>query len=159
MTRLFLDSEWANDALRELVSLALISEDGNHVFYAERDPVPTVPSTFVREIVYPLLERGITAMSDAAMTNALREFLARFESCQVLADAPMDFLMLDQVWSGGSKKLTPAPYTKKLVREDVRLMQLLEQYFCEHAEQLAKRHHALVDAQALRAAWLLNDQR
>jgi hypothetical protein len=32
MIWLFLDSEWANDAPRELVSLALISE---HVLYAE----------------------------------------------------------------------------------------------------------------------------
>ena len=88
MIRLFLDSEWANDALRELVSLALISEDAAHVFYAERDPLPGMPSSFVRDTVYPLLNRGQAAMTDNAMTDALRSFLEPMGACEIFADAP-----------------------------------------------------------------------
>jgi len=36
MTCLFLDTEWADAVGAELVSLALISENGQQVFYAER---------------------------------------------------------------------------------------------------------------------------
>jgi hypothetical protein len=33
---LFLDTKWADDFGRELVSLALVGRDTKHVFYAER---------------------------------------------------------------------------------------------------------------------------
>lgn len=39
-TYLFLDTEWADLVGDELVSLALISEDGRRLFYAERSPLP-----------------------------------------------------------------------------------------------------------------------
>jgi len=35
---LFLDTEWANHAQRELVSLALVSRDGNRRFYEPGAP-------------------------------------------------------------------------------------------------------------------------
>lgn len=38
---LFLDTEWADVIGNELMSLALVSEDGRHTFYAERDPLPS----------------------------------------------------------------------------------------------------------------------
>jgi len=44
--RLFLDTEWNNDAARELVSIALVSEDGTKEFYSERDPLPEPPASF-----------------------------------------------------------------------------------------------------------------
>ncbi|WP_232310283.1 3'-5' exoribonuclease [Pseudoxanthomonas mexicana] len=47
MTYLFLDTEWADPTGSELVSLALITEDGIHRFYAERDPLPDVATDFV----------------------------------------------------------------------------------------------------------------
>lgn len=77
MIRLLLDREWANNALRELVSLALINEDSEHVIYAERDLLPGMPSNFVRESVYPLFSRGQAATTDSVMTHALRSFLER----------------------------------------------------------------------------------
>ena len=71
----FLDTEWADPIGSELVSLALVSEDGAYRFYAERDLLPTTPTDFVRHVVYPLLERGPAALSDQAMTTGLRAFL------------------------------------------------------------------------------------
>lgn len=76
-TRLFLDSEWNNEAARELVSIALVSENGAHEFYAERDPLPGAPSRFVREEVYRLLERGPAALPDTALSQALEKFMAQ----------------------------------------------------------------------------------
>lgn len=77
--RVFVDIEWENETTRELVSLALVTQDGRHRFYAERTPLPKAPSTFVREVVYPLLERGPSALPDRAFSKELRVFL-RFSS-------------------------------------------------------------------------------
>jgi hypothetical protein len=103
MIRLFLDSEWANDTARELVSLALVSEDGRHIFYAERDPLPTAPSALVRRVVYPLSERGEKAKRDRVMSERLRDFLQAFGSGEILADAPLDISMLSRVWNDNDK--------------------------------------------------------
>ena len=62
VTYLFLDTEWADPEGRELVSLALVSQDGEAVFYAERDPLPVNPTGFVKDSVYPLLDRGSVAL-------------------------------------------------------------------------------------------------
>ena len=156
MIRLFLDSEWANDALRELVSLALISEDGEHVFYAERDPLPGMPSSFVRESVYPLLDRGEAAMKDSAMTQTLRSFLEPLGDCEIFADAPLDFSMLSRVWNGREKTPPEPPFRTRLAREG-NLMPSVERYFELNAAQGALRHHALVDAMALRSAWIVEN--
>lgn len=156
MIRLFLDSEWANDALRELVSLALISEDGEHVFYAERDPLPGMPSSFVRECVYPLLNRGQAAMTDSVMTHALRSFLEPIGDCEIFADAPLDFSMLSRVWNGRDRRPPEPPFRTRLAREG-NLMSSVERYFELNPAQRALRHHALVDAMALRSAWIVEN--
>lgn len=153
MVRLFLDSEWANDVLRELVSLALVSEDGAHIFYAERDPLPVMPSSFVSKNVYPLLDRGEAALNDASMTQALRAFLEPLGVMEILADAPLDFTMLNRVWSGRQLNPPTPPYRTTLAREGL-LMQRLERYFELDPAKAARRHHALVDAFAFRTAWL-----
>ena len=156
MIRLFLDSEWANDALRELVSLALISEDGERVFYAERDPLPSMPSSFVRESVYPLLNRGEAAMKDNVMTDALRSFLEPLGDCEIFADAPLDFSMLNRVWNGPDRTPPGALFRTRLAREG-NLMPSVENYFELNPDQRALRHHALVDAMALRSAWIVEN--
>lgn len=156
MIRLFLDSEWANDALRELVSLALVSEDSEHVFYAERDPLPGTPSSFVSKTVYPLLERGPAAMNDQAMTKALRTFLEPLGACEIFADAPLDFSMLKRVWMGNDRTPPEASFRTRLAREG-NLMPSVERYFELNPDQQARRHHALVDALALRSAWIVEN--
>lgn len=75
MTYFFLDTEWADPLARQLVSLALVSEDGLHEFYAEINPLPQSPTDFVRHVVYPLLDGGSQAMPSPDFTKALRHFL------------------------------------------------------------------------------------
>jgi len=100
MTYLFLDTEWADPIGSELVSLALITEDGIHRFYAERDPLPEVATDFVRSVVYPLLERGRWRMTDQAMTTGLRAFLGAIPEPMVVADYPNDLALLQYVIAG-----------------------------------------------------------
>jgi hypothetical protein len=92
---LFLDTEWATDAMRELVSLALVSANGTKRFYAERDPLPEVASTFVRTTVYPLLSRGDDACPDYEFTQRLREFVASGNNPRIHFDAMLDKVQLN----------------------------------------------------------------
>lgn len=151
---LFLDTEWANDACRELVSLALVNADGSRRFYAERDPLPGAPSSFVRTIVYPLLERGAAAVPDHIFAHRLREFIASFDNPRIHFDGQLDKVQLMQALScfGRSKEDIP-PFTPILVtRQDV--LDELELYFARDPKACARRHHAAVDAEALRFAFM-----
>lgn len=152
--RLFLDTEWQSDDSRDLVSLALLSHDGRHRFYAERDPLPSDPSTFVRDVVYPLLDRGSAALPDLAFASALREFLAELDDPLVVADSPMDFRLLSIALGGfgHTDRSTPPPWRQTLaLHEDVQMR--IEHYFESNPSARARRHHALVDAEALRWAF------
>lgn len=157
----FLDTEWADPIGSELVSLALVSEDGMHRFYAERDPLPATPTDFVQHVVYPLLERGRAAMVDQAMTTGLRAFLNAAPEPMVMADYPNDLSLLRYVLEGFD--LTdeqaqacgpiPTPVMTRMLKEGLMGM-VVEDYFAAHPEAAARRHHAMVDAEALRQAWL-----
>jgi len=158
---LFLDTEWADVIGSELVSLALVSEDGRHVFYAERDPLPGAPTDFAKHVVYPLLDRGTAAMSDVAMTTALRAFLASVPEPYILADYPNDLQLVAYVLAGfdlpddQTQTCGPTPrVVLTCMRKEGLIAIRLEDWFSAHAEEAARRHHALVDAQALRMAWL-----
>jgi 3' exoribonuclease, RNase T-like len=74
---LFIDTEFADVTASELVSIALVSDCGRYEFYAERDPLPSRATDFVRSVVYPLLERGARAMPDEQLTGELHVFFGR----------------------------------------------------------------------------------
>lgn len=161
MTILFLDTEWADAAGAELVSLALVSEDGLHRFYAERDPLPAAATEFVRDVVYPLLDRGEAAMSDTAMTKALRTFLTSTPDPYILADYPNDLKLVAHVLAGFDLTDSeaqacgpiPRPVMTRMLKDGLTHM-VLEDWFEAHPDEQRRRHNALVDASALRMAWL-----
>lgn len=160
MTRLFLDCEWADTLDSELVSLALVDESGQHRFYSEVAPLPKEPTDWVRAVVYPLLEHGYAARQKIDFTRDLRAFLARFDDPFVLFDSRVDGVLFGYALSGfdlldaSLAMLPPAPKVGQtlILREDVR--QGIEQYFREHPENANRRHHAGVDAEALRWSFL-----
>lgn len=160
-TYYFLDTEWADTLGSELVSIGLVSQDGMRLFYAERDPLPASPTDFVRAVVYPLLERKSVALGDAQMTKALRHFLLQDPSAVILADYAIDLQLLKYVLAGFDLPQEqvdclgpePLPALRMLPKEGT-LERLIETWFLAHPDQQRRRHHALVDAQALRVAWL-----
>ena len=153
MTRLFLDTEWQNDATRELVSLALVGERVE--FYAERDPLPTAPSSFVAGVVYPLLDRGEFAAPDEEFGRRLQVFIGQFSSPpQIVADALIDFRLMRLALSGFGKRIPgEAPDWSPLHVQGGHVMQGIELYFRENVEANTRRHHALIDARALQWAY------
>ncbi|HFL8189597.1 TPA: hypothetical protein ACG5JQ_001687 [Stenotrophomonas maltophilia] len=166
VTYYFLDTEWSDVLGAELVSLALVREDGEQDFYAERADLSETPTDFVRQAVYPLLTRGNAAMSDAALTTALRAFLGSVATPAVMADYPNDLHLLQYALDGfelpdeqaAACGPIPTPILTRMLKDGLTGM-LVEDWFAAHPEQNAKRHHALADAQALRMAWLVATDR
>ncbi|MBB5862383.1 3'-5' exoribonuclease [Xanthomonas arboricola] len=164
--RFFLDTEWADPMGAELVSIGLVSEDGYHRFYAELAPLPAAPTDFVRHVVYPLLQGGQSSMSEMAMTTGLRAFLGADQASLVLADYAHDLVLLRYVLAGfdlpDEQAQACGPIPKPVMTEmlkDGLVGLLVEDWFEQQPEQSARRHHALVDAQALRMAWLVATRR
>lgn len=158
---LFLDTEWADPQGQQLVSLALISEDGEHVFYAERDPLPAKPTGFVRDVVYPLLDRGQHAMGDRLFTTQLRRFLRDMDHPCVIFDHGGDAVLLQHALAGFNLPSAEAKLCGPILRAETRnvaengtISQLIEDWFDSHPGAKASRHHAKVDAEALRMAYL-----
>ncbi|MNM41906.1 hypothetical protein D3C81_527340 [compost metagenome] len=157
---LFLDCEWADVLEAELVSLALVGEDESRVFYAEREVLPMPAPPFVQKVVYPLLDRGTAAMSNLAFTEALREFFDGTPDPLVIADYSLDFELLRWALSGTGVPVqernssTESPKYKELLASSPALLASIEAKFSAVPSLAARRHHALVDAQVLRQAWL-----
>lgn len=158
---LFLDTEWADLAGTELVSLALVSADGAHRFYAERDPLPANPTRFVAEHVYPLLDRGAYALTEEDFTEALRRFLQSVDAPSVLFDCHTDGFLLRHALAGfgdsaiGSTQDLSVRPVLTLMHRGFDFTALLEAWFSADPARAARRHHAAVDAEALRATWVL----
>ena len=153
-TYLFLDTEWADAAGAELVSLALISEDGRHHFYAECAALPEAPTPFVAETVYPRLERGRAALEPAKLREELRTFLGTFGSAYVLADYPNDIRLLRAVLTSDGTDPRPMPSMVTTVMDkEGSTATWVQAWFRARPELAARRHNAMVDAQASRMAW------
>lgn len=156
MNQLFLDCEWADVLSSELISIALVPLDGDHVFYAEREVLPE-PTPWVAAVVYPRLSRGSTVMDDAAMTRALRTYLAHFDGVSICYDHGADRAFCQAVLDGpaGVDPDTLSPRPRGVRWDMVRDMgSSLERWWRDRPESARHRHHALMDAQALRGAWL-----
>lgn len=157
--RLYLDCEWADLLGSELVSLGLVSEDNAHRFYAELVPLPTSPTDFVRSVVYPLLQGGLHARGALSLTRDLRDFLGGFEDSEVIYDYHVDGSLLRYALDGFEQPdsllatLPPLPAVRtRLISESADVHRRIEQYFSDRPDAARRRHHALVDAEALRWA-------
>jgi len=154
VTDLFLDCEWADVLASQLVSIGLVSADLRHTFYAERDPLPADPMPFVRVAVYPLLERGEAAMSDALLTLRLRTFLATVPKPSIGYDSPHDRSLCQFVLDGMDEPEPEGPDPPDIQWQHLDLDADRERWWRDHPEHQLQRHHAGVDALALRGAWL-----
>ncbi len=160
--RLFLDTEFSDQNLlqAELISLALAAEAGSAELYLERDPLPEQCSPFVRHHVIPLLDRGETAMTDVEFTRRLRAFLREIPELLIIADFPGDKFFCEVALAGFTLPRAalvdsgPIPAIRWQVEDDAELAARIERWFAAHPE--ARRHHALIDARALRDCWMVH---
>ncbi|OZB62763.1 MAG: hypothetical protein B7X39_20915 [Lysobacterales bacterium 14-68-21] len=155
MIKLFLDCEWADVSAQQLVSLALISEDGKHRFYGEMAPLPSRPTVFVQTVVYPLLEHGWVSMRADEMAQSLRRFFAQHDEPVVIFDHPDDGRLLRRALLGFTNppQLSSEPQYREALVSRESIAHCIERYFLQHPDAARRRHHAGVDAEALRWAW------
>ena len=151
---LFLDCEWADVMAKDLVSIGIASMDGEQTFYAEVDPLPVDPTPWVRAVVYQLLQRDESAMTIPVMSLHLRTFFATFEKPLICYDYIADRQLCERLLHEQSVRsdLIHQKRPEWQLLDDVG--PALKRWWVQHPEVRSKRHHALVDAFALRAAYL-----
>ena len=161
---LFIDTEWADQLANEIVSMALVSDCGQFEFYAERDPLPAEPTEFVRTTIFPLLERGKHALSDACFTQELHKFFRAAQTAakpgkvKVAYDHRNDLDLLGialEAFHLPDTPPRPAFDTLDLGSTGPAFAQSVEACFAKDDTLRARRHHALVDARVNRDAYLL----
>lgn len=162
---LFIDTEFADVAATNLVSIALVSDCCRFEFYAECDPLPTGATHFVRTVVYPLLERGARAMSDEVLTRELHAFFGRVSSNEkvlVAYDNQADLPLLNCALGGFESLETlqrPEFGVFDLALLGIPFFDAVEHRFASDAGFRARRHNAFTDARVNRDAYVaLRDQ-
>lgn len=157
--RVFLDTEFTKLTYPDLISLALVSEDGRE-FYAERtDYNSSSCSDFVRETVLPLLGRVPgAACTNKELTDRVRAwFTALPEPATIIFDYETDWHLLAVAILGRPQKNPPDNFATPLYLDSSAMTHPV----FEQASHLSYSpdwppHHALADARALMAghrAW------
>ena len=151
---LFLDTEFTDFIDIELISIGLVSEDGQHAFYAEvQDFDRTKCNAHVQCGIWPLLGTSPNAiMPRAELAGQLRTWFAGLPSSVTIAcDSYTDWELLVDVFDGA----LPANIHG---REDLGALigtpVFNKAVGAYHSVPGQPWHHALHDAQAHRAGWL-----
>lgn len=159
MTFVFLDTEFSDLCLApRLISIGLVSEDGQREFYAELTDTWRLEDTsaFCREVVLPLLEGEAVQRGHVQVSRELAEWLNGFaEPVTVLTDSlEWDWPWIQALFPSAAswpKNLAPKPALLHFRGEQA-------QVFTTTVEGLyaagLRRHHALDDARANRQGWL-----
>lgn len=148
----FLDTEFSDFAKPDLISLALVAEDGRE-FYAERTDYPASEcSAFVQEIVLPLLGRVPGAACDSA------ELALRLQAWfHALSEPPIIIFDYETDWDLLAGAIPGRPLDS--FAEPLHLDgYAISHPFFEKAQNLVYTqdwppHHALADARALMAGY------
>lgn len=150
-----------------LISIGCVAEDGR-TFYAElidtwqRDNC----SQFVLETVLPLLQGGECRMFEARCARNLKEWIEGLTEEQVVlrSDAPgIDWPWIEQLftsfgcWPKNLRRSCGTVFFEER-HQQLRYQDGLEEFW---KDNIARRHHALVDAESLLFAWrcAMNEER
>ena len=156
---IFLDTEFTDlGPESELLSIGLISEDGLHEFYAERNDFnPSDCSGFVLAAVVPLFgQRPDAVCTLDTLNHRLRRFV---ESLPVTMSVACDYFLdwdffLHAVTLGGELDLPHTVYPRRLNLTDWTSAPGFQEAAEEYFRQGNPRHHALHDARAHRKGYL-----
>lgn len=145
----FLDTEFSDLLLPELISIGLIDEDGRSL-YLELDNIgPSVCSKFVQESVWPLL--GGPKVSPPHASDLLAEYFAPYTGNLALwTDAPSFDIKMLNVVAPEDLRFRVAPFEFETEKQRQLYLKESERGFLEGL----RRHHALDDAKAARLGWL-----
>jgi len=152
----FLDTEFTDFVKHDLISLALVAEDGRE-FYAERtDFKQDECSAFVRKEVLPLLSRVPDASCDRKqLTNRLHDWFEKLpEPATLVFDFEGDWLLLAAALLDNTHKKPPPNIGDKLHLDS----RTVAHPVFDKAKNLTYTqqwppHHALADSRALMAGY------
>lgn len=152
---IFLDTEFTDFLDCELISIGLVSEDGQYEFYAERTDYPEQGcSEFVREAVWPHLGKRLEFQcSKEELKHRLWAWFATLPGeIQIATDSTHD---RDLLWDALGEGL-PSNLDKSVL--DIRTLidtPAFNDAVCQyHAQPNQPWHHALHDARAHRDGWI-----
>jgi len=155
---LFIDTEFTglNQRWPRLISMGLVSEDGQHSFYVELPPESYMDkcSPWVVANILPLLECGDRVMGPEQLRQRLSEWICSMGNVRIVTDAPkFDFAFLRATLEPWPANVDPNP-----IRFDTRVLgeshkETLEIYRGAYFTPSKPEHHSLHDAWALRRAW------
>ena len=167
--QVFYDTEFNSlqkdkDGHRYLISIGCVAQDGSS-FYAELSDTwdENLCSLFVIETVLPLLEGGNCRMGVAEMASRLKAWVESLTDKQIVmrSDAPeLDWPFIQEIfdcegWPKNLRQKCGTIYFEEY-RQQHRYNAGLENYW---KTNIARQHHALVDARSLLFAWKFATQR
>lgn len=153
---IFLDTEFTDFVRPDLISIALVSEDGRE-FYAEHtDYYTTRCSDFVKETVLPLLGRvPDAACTRTELTDRLRDWFGQLpEPAIVVFDYEWDWRLLAVAMLGRPHSKPPGNFAEQLYLDSHTITHPVFEKALNHTyTQDWPPHHALADARALMAGY------
>jgi len=145
----FLDCEFTDFIDIELISIALVAEDGRELYIERSDFEVERCSAFAREAVLPRLgQPGVMVLDREQLRHAVEQWFAELPEAITLAcDHQLDYELLVDALDG----ILPGNLTSRL---DLRQLGAPFQraVFAYHAVPGQAWHHALHDARAFLAA-------
>lgn len=170
MIYLFADCEFTDFKNMDLISVALVSEDGQHEFYVEiSDHIADYRSDFVNQVVVPLLEGGAKSKTYDWAVLDLRDWLNAlpYDDIEIVVDYVGDWHLINEMLKAQpsnkriySKMLTAALMhmlhsrgihtSENISKAYAALVNETPKYFLQDPRQ----HNALVDARANRHGWV-----
>ena len=140
--RVFVDTEFTDFVVRDLISIALVAEDGREFYGESRDYDRSCCSEFVIETVVPQLGKSPDRVF--AYEQLRVELLSWLEQLSSETDPRLCFDYVGD-WELLLALLTELPdqWTTEQVVQNID-QDRLEAYYCKHGG----RHHALHDARA-----------
>lgn len=152
---IFLDTEYTDEDRRELVSVGMVTEDGQHSIYQERTDFPrTWCNRFVVDNVLPHL--GHDAAAVCTMPELGQRLRTWFQTLprrvQLACDSRIDRDLLLMAMDGAMPaNVSPMLCDLRPLIDTTVYDKAVDRY---HEHPAHPKHHALHDALAHRAGWL-----
>ncbi|MDE1712006.1 3'-5' exoribonuclease (plasmid) [Chromobacterium amazonense] len=150
---IFLDTEYTNMTERDLVSLAMVSEDGKQEIYIEIEDFPQERcSSFVERSVLPYLgQQPVHSVKLSELSQVLALWFAELpRSVFIGCDSIYDWeILIDILQNQRPVNLKGRVDLRPLI-DSAEFHRAVENYHCDTKPW----HHALHDARAHRTGWL-----
>lgn len=155
---LFLDTEFTGLGQRwpRLISIGLVSEDGQHEFYAELNAKDYIEkcSPWVKENVLPFLDGGNYEMQPDELRQRLAAWICTLGTVQIATDSQIDFDLIRATLDPWPANIDLKPLFLHFDADTGERFNLaVEKAIAEGLRQ----HHALDDAKANRLGWLASN--